>query len=262
MGLFSTLMYHRIASGECPVDDPEEVRYAVDLDVFRGQLDAIEGAGGRAVSMREVHDRLDGGGEIPHEWVAMTFDDGNRSDFVHAGPLLRERGFNATFYVCGSRVDAPGGLARDMISEMAAQGLHVASHGMTHRFLSTLDAGEEMAELEHSRDLLSGVTGVPVDHFSAPGGRYTRRTVAALQGLGYRAMATSDFGLNRSRGRRFRYRRIPIMRTTSLAQFDRIISARRGRLLPGYARAMVLRALKVALGERGYHRLRGAGVGD
>lgn len=262
MGLFSTLMYHRIASDECPVDDPEEARYAVGLDEFRRQLDAIERAGARAVSMRDVHDHIEGGGEVPDDWVAMTFDDGNLSDYVHAAPLLGERGFRATFYVCGNRVDAPGGLERGMLSEMAARGLHIASHGMTHRFLSTLDAGSELDELERSRDLLGGVVGEAVDHFSPPGGRYTRRTVAALGRLGYRAMATSDFGLNRSRGQRFRYRRIPVMRNTSEEHFERIISGRRERLLADYARALVLRSLKRLLGEGGYRRLRGAGMGD
>jgi peptidoglycan/xylan/chitin deacetylase (PgdA/CDA1 family) len=255
-------MYHRISSVECPVEDPEEVRYAVDLDAFRRQLDAVERAGARAVSMREVHDLLEGGGVVPGEWVAMTFDDGNRSDFVHAAPLLRERGFSATFYVCGARVDAPDGLERDMLREMTDQGMHVASHGMTHRFLSTLDADDEHSELERSRDLLGGLTGEVIDHFSPPGGRYTRRTMSALDGLGYRAMATSDFGLNRTRGGRFRYRRIPLMRTTSLEHFERIISARRAHLLGDYARALVLRSLRSVLGERGYRRLRGAGLGD
>jgi len=262
MGRFSALMYHRIVSTLCPAEDPEEARYAVPLESFRAQLDAIASSGARAVSMRDVHDRLDGGGEVPTTWVALTFDDGNHSDFVHARPLLLERGFCASFYVCGNRVGAEGGLERDMLAGMSADGFHIASHGMTHRFLSNLDDGEEAAELEESRDLLSGATGQTVDHFSPPGGRYTARTMVTLKRLGYRAVATSDFGLNQTRGQRFRYRRIPIMNTTSIPRFYKMISGRPARLLPDYARALVLRSLRSALGEAGYRRLRGVGMGD
>jgi len=262
MGLFPSLMYHRIVSPACPADDPEEARYAVDLESFRAHLGMIAGGGSRAVSMRDVHDRLESGADIPETWVAVTFDDGNRSDFQHAYPLLLERGFSATFYVCGNRVDAAGGLDRAMIAEMSAGGVHIASHGMTHRFLSTLDAEEEASELEQSRDLLGAVTGEEVDHFSPPGGRYSARTVEALGRLGYRAMATSDFGLNRPRGRRFRYRRIPVMRTTAVGHFQRMISGKPARLLPDYARALALRSLRATFGESGYRRLRGAGMGD
>ena len=262
MGRFPALMYHRIASSRCPAEDPEEARYAVALECFRAQLDAIASSGARAVSMRDVHDRLDGGGEVPGTWVAFTFDDGNHSDFVHVRPMLLERGFSATFYVCGNRVGTEGGLERDMLAEMSADGFHIASHGMTHRFLSTLDGADEASELEESRILLCGATGETVDHFSPPGGRYTARTLVALERLGYRAVATSDFGLNKSQGQRFRYRRIPIMNTTSTRHFGRIISGRPARLLPDYARALVLRSLRSALGEAGYRRLRGAGMGD
>jgi len=255
-------MYHRIASSRCPVEDPEEARYAVALDSFRGQLEVIARSGARAVSMRDVHDRLDGGGEVPSTWVALTFDDGNHSDFVHARPLLLEHGYSATFYVCGNRLGADGGLGRDMLAEMSVEGFHIASHGMTHRFLSTLDEQDEVFELEQSRNLLADATGDIVDHFAPPGGRYTARTLGVLQRLGYRAVATSDFGLNDTRGQRFCYRRIPIMHTTSSGHFQRMISGQASRLLPDYTRAFVLRSLRSVLGESGYRRLRGAGMGD
>lgn len=261
MNRFPVLMYHRILSGRCPVPDAEERPWAVSEESFVRQMDRLVAAGRRGVSMRDVHDTLRAGRRIPAGWVAITFDDGNASDHAHATPLLSERGFSATFFVCGGRVDADGGLTRDAIRDMHGAGMHIASHAWTHRFLTTLDAAAEKDELARSRDLLAGVTGAPVDHFAPPGGRWSKRTAAALRDLGYVAVSSSVFGYNDAGRARFAYRRIPVVMATPLERFDAVCAGSRARVLPSYARAAVLGALRGVLGERGYARARAARPG-
>jgi peptidoglycan/xylan/chitin deacetylase (PgdA/CDA1 family) len=36
---------------------------------------------------------------VPDRLVALTFDDGPKSQYTFAAPLLKECGFNATFYI-------------------------------------------------------------------------------------------------------------------------------------------------------------------
>ena len=36
---------------------------------------------------------------VPDRLVALTFDDGPKSQYTFAAPLLKECGFNATFYM-------------------------------------------------------------------------------------------------------------------------------------------------------------------
>ncbi|MDH3197488.1 MAG: polysaccharide deacetylase family protein [Candidatus Krumholzibacteria bacterium] len=262
MGRFPILMYHRVSSPRCPVPggDREEARYAVSLDGFARQLDAVAAAGCRGVSMETAHARLAAGEAVPRGWVVFTFDDGNRSDYEHARELLSERGFGATFYVCGNRVGADGGLSEAMIRELRADGFHIGAHGMTHRFLTALAAAEEERELEESRDRLAAILGAPVDHFAPPGGRYSGRTLSALRRLGYRAVATSDFGFNPDAGARFVYRRIPVVESTGPERFRRILTRDAMALAPLYARAGLLRAARGLLGEARYRRLRAMGT--
>ena len=263
MSKYVVLMYHRVVSQECPVpdEDHEERRYAVGLGAFEWQMDHLVEVGRRGVSMKRIHDTLAAGEPVPESWVGITFDDGNASDHTHALPLLRERGFDATFYICGSRVEAPGGLTKSMIRQMGEEGMHIAAHGMTHRFLTTLTPKEEVDELDESKRLLEDITGATVDHFAPPGGRIARRTTAALARLGYVAVGTSQFGYNGSRISRFCYRRIPVVEGTGRDAFYDIVSARVIKLLPAFARAASLRALRMLLGEGGYRRLRGASLG-
>lgn len=264
MSRLPILMYHRIESATCPIpgEDQEERRYAVTLAQFEDQIDVLAGSGRVGVSMRQIHDRLASGRRVPEEWVGLTFDDGNTSDLEHATPLLARYGFSATFYVCTCRIDAPGGVTAVQLAEMVAAGMHVGAHGVTHRFLTTLDAQEEEGELRDSRDALAGITGGPVDHFAPPGGRYSERTLGAARTLGFRAVGTSDFGLCARAGERYVYPRLPVMRTTSARHFCRMVSGNPASLLADYARAAILRGARGILGETGYRRLRSRATGS
>jgi peptidoglycan/xylan/chitin deacetylase (PgdA/CDA1 family) len=239
-----------------PGGDPGEYRYVVSLPEFEWHMDRIGEAGLKGVSMRRISECLARGDVVPPDWIALTFDDGNASDHAHAMPSLRSRGYDATFFVCGSRVDADGGLATGMIREMTSDGMHIGAHGMTHRFLTTLDARDEEDEIARSRDRLAEISGEAVDHFAPPGGRYSARTLATLRRLSYRAASTSDFGYNSSEGERFVYKRIPVTVNTSRRRFDDVISGKVLPLVPQYVRGRALTLLRGAVGESAYQRMR------
>jgi peptidoglycan/xylan/chitin deacetylase (PgdA/CDA1 family) len=258
---FPVLMYHRILSAQCPIPggDQDEARYAVPLDQFEWQMDRIAASGRQGVSMKMISDAIADDGSVPTDWVAITFDDGNTSDFSHALPILLEREFHATFYICGNRVDAMGGLGRDMLMKMATAGMHIGSHAMTHRFLTALTGDEEREELRASRELLESIVDQPVDHFAPPGGRHDERTLRALRELGYVAVGNSEFGFNNCAGARFSFRRVPVVAATSPAAFKGLIEASNMKTLPLYIRHAILRTVRNVLGEDGYRRVRNPG---
>jgi peptidoglycan/xylan/chitin deacetylase (PgdA/CDA1 family) len=257
MSHFPILMYHRIHSPRTPVTDPAERPWAVRIEEFEWQVDRLAASGRTGVSMAQAHDTLAVGNRVPAEWVVLTFDDGNESDYALALPVLARRGFRATFFVSGNRVGVPGGLDSSVIATMHAAGMHIGSHAMTHRFLTTLSPREEEDELSRSKEMLEAIVGDAVDHFAPPGGRWSKRTEAALRRLQYRAVSTSSFGFNDAATAKFAYRRIPVVESTSRARFDAIVAGARARLASGYARAGAVGLVRRVLGEAGYARLRG-----
>ena len=259
MSRFAALMYHRIHSAETPADDPRERPWAVALDGFERQMDRLAASGKLGVSMAQVHAELTAGRSVPPTWVVLTFDDGNRSDHRHALPVLARLGFRATFFVCGFRIDARDGLSQDALKEMHHAGMHIGSHAMTHRFLTTLSPRDEEDELARSKQQLEEIVTETVDHFAPPGGRWSSRTAATLRRLSYRAVSTSKFGYNDSSKAAFAYRRIPVVATTTLERFDTIVAGSPWRLWPSYARAGTIGAVRRALGDTAYARLRGYG---
>ena len=255
-------MYHRIRSAECPLPrgSAEEARYAVTFDEFCWQMDHLQSVGMIGVALGQWIDGTENGPE--RDEVVLTFDDGNLSDAVHALPVLKERGFAATFFVGGHRIGVDGGLDETMIRELADSGMEIASHGVSHGFMTDIGEGDVRRELGESKERLTGITGKETRFFAPPGGRYDRVTIAVAKELGYRAVCTSEFGYNRAGADVFALRRIPITQTTSRATFEAIVAKSFGRLWPTYLRWHSIGIARKVLGDRSYRRLRGLVIKD
>ncbi|MEX2284992.1 MAG: XrtA system polysaccharide deacetylase [Gemmatimonadota bacterium] len=78
--------------------------------------------------------------------------------------LLAERGATGTFFTLGCVAERNP----DVVRRIAAAGHEVASHGWTHRRVTSLSPKELRTELARSRDVLSDLSGKPVLGFRAP----------------------------------------------------------------------------------------------
>ena len=254
---FPVLMYHRIESAWCPVLDAEEKPWAIPVVDFEMQMRRLHELGRTGVSMDRIHRTLQSGGEVPADWVGITFDDGNASDYQHALPILAQYGFRGTFFICGKRVG--GEMPAERVRSLHSAGMHIGSHAMSHKFMTTLNAAEEESELVQSRELLEGLIGEPVLHFAPPGGRWSSRTRRALQKAGYVAVSSSRYGLNRADKASFSYCRLPVVRATPMDTFDAMVRAEAVKLWDGYLRAGVLGTARALLGESVYGHARNWG---
>lgn len=204
------LMYHSIggADGE----------YTVSERDFVEQLDWLKAAGYTTVTLKQVLDSDDGKGRLPKQPIAITFDDGYQDNYQRAFQLLRERGQVATFFLVSELVGSDAAhrhadgdlryLVWSEVREMAAAGMEIGSHSLTHRRLPDLPAEEIRREARQSREELEAKLGTKVEVFAYPFNserRYVRRIV---EEAGYRAAVS---GL-RSRNDRFELPRIAVPR--------------------------------------------------
>src|SRR5207245_1763768 len=84
------LMYHVIAAA--PSTAPFPGLYVTPQD-FRRQMDALDAAGFRAVTLDELHAAWDGRARLPRRPVVITLDNGYRSQYTQALPILRRLGW-------------------------------------------------------------------------------------------------------------------------------------------------------------------------
>jgi peptidoglycan/xylan/chitin deacetylase (PgdA/CDA1 family) len=155
-GASAILLYHSL--------DQSGGLYSIDPALFRRHVEAIVQSGIAVAPLARVR-------ETPGA-LALTFDDGHRNFLDRALPLLVQFRMPATMFVvsgyCGHK---PGALTWSEVREIAAAGIHVGAHSVTHRDLTTLSAAEVQVEMRGSQAHIEDRLGRPVRAFAYPYGR-------------------------------------------------------------------------------------------
>jgi peptidoglycan/xylan/chitin deacetylase (PgdA/CDA1 family) len=243
------LMYHELETDgrQLCLDAPGYVRYAVSATNFRAQMNHLKAMGWRGVDVDQAL--------LFHpETTAITFDDGCETDLLVAAPILGELGFGATFYITTGFLGKSGYLTTQQLRELSSRGFQIGCHAMTHAYLSDLDDNGLRREILESKLQLEQLIGKPVEHFSCPGGRYNRRSIEMARTAGYRTLSTSRSRMNSANADRFALGRIPVMRETTLRDFEALCLGR--GLLSLRIRESLRQTAKRALGNTLYDRLR------
>ncbi|MEM7132393.1 MAG: polysaccharide deacetylase family protein [Chloroflexota bacterium] len=117
---------------------------------------------------------------IPDRLVVLTFDDGVKSQFTFAAPLLKQYGFSATFYITeGLRFleDKERYLTWEEVSQLHEMGFEIGNHTQHHKNVTTQHRDELWADLTHI-DQRCQENGIPKPTtFCYPG--YSNSTEAA-----------------------------------------------------------------------------------
>ena len=156
--------------------------------------------------------------------TGIPLDDGMRTVYTEALPVMRERGFRATVFLTtgaeGNRVSwerDPAIRARplldgDQVRELHAAGFEIGGHTLTHPHLTELDDASLRREIERNRDDVAALTGEAPATFAYPYGDHDGRVVAALERAGYEGACTVRLPGRRMRRDPFEVERIDVSR--------------------------------------------------
>jgi peptidoglycan/xylan/chitin deacetylase (PgdA/CDA1 family) len=185
-------MYHVIAPAPASATYPD--LYVKPSD-FRAQMRWLVAHGFHAVTLRRVYDYWLGAGSLPSHPIVISFDDGYRSQYAVALPLLRGLHWPAVLNLAVRNTRTFWGLPPRLVRAMIAAGWEVDSHTITHVDLTALGATELRREVAGSRAILRQEFRVPVDFFCYPSGRYDETVIAAVKAAGYVGATTTRYGL-------------------------------------------------------------------
>lgn len=250
----AVLMYHALEQEGDPAGarDPGEQLYVLEVSRFREQMSHLKRHGYRTF----LWDELQALERWPDKAVVLSFDDGHRSNFTLALPILLEHGFKAHFFVTTGWTGTEPFLDQEQIRGLHQAGMALGSHGVTHRFLPDLPQADLEWELRASRTELEACLGVPVRSISYPGGRVDRRTQEAARAAGYRLAFGSVPGYCRPGRRQTLIDRIAVTVSTTPEAFASLLEGRGlNRIMLRHA---LLSATKSVLGNQLYGRLRAA----
>ena len=244
------LMYHELAlPGRALCHrEPGYTRYVVSASDFRRQMEQLAHDRWRGTDVTQAMQ------SFASNRVCITFDDGCETDLISAAPILKEFGFGATFYITVEFLGKPGYLSEAQTRNLAALGFEIGCHSLTHPFLTDIDNFCLHEETAGAKDRLEQIAGVPVDHFSCPGGRWNRRVIEAVKAAKFQTMATSRPGVNSVSTDPFALTRVAVLSGTSVEVFMRECGGR--RLLGTQLKEQALETAKRMLGNSAYDSLR------
>jgi peptidoglycan/xylan/chitin deacetylase (PgdA/CDA1 family) len=207
------LMYHVIAA---PFADSPFPGLYVPSGEFAAQMRALDRAGFHAVTLDEVrHFWLDGTPLPPHP-IVLSFDNGYRTQYTAALPILRRLGWVGVENLqLAGLPPAQGGLSRRQVEALVAAGWELDTQGFTHADLITLDPGELQYQVAVARRELQRLYGVPVNWFCYPSGHYNDTVVAAVRAAGYVGATTVVPGWSRPTDDPYRLPRIRVLGGTT-----------------------------------------------
>jgi peptidoglycan/xylan/chitin deacetylase (PgdA/CDA1 family) len=177
-------MYHVIAAP--PPGAPFPGLY-VPAAEFAQQMQALKSAGWTGVTLDQLRAYWQHGARLPPgKPIVITFDNGYRSQYIAALPVLRRLGWVADENMQLSGLPpAQGGLTADQIRGMVRAGWELDTQGISHADLITLTAAGLHDQVATARQIIRHRYGVPVNWFCYPSGHYNATVVAAVRAAGY-----------------------------------------------------------------------------
>jgi len=182
------LCYHRLAE-QC------ESALCMTTTLFEKQIRYLKDNGYRVISMAELEDFLAFRRGIPEKAVLINLDDGYRSTYEIAYPILKKYGFTAGLFIYTDFIGASSNsLTWKQLQEMKAAGFEVGSHSLSHCDLTKKLEGEDdenyieriRKELIESKKTIDRKLDQDTLYFAFPYGEYNHRILSLCEEAGYK----------------------------------------------------------------------------
>ena len=178
-----------------------ETAMRIRTSKFRKQMEAIRMLGLTVISLNDFVAWKKGERDIPEKSVLLTLDDGWKSVYTDAFPILKEFGYPFTLYLYKNYVDGGGkALTTPMIKEMIAAGATIGSHSVSHPYPATVKGFRKKGpdaydaylrkEMGESKRFLEARFKASASTYAYPGGFYTEEMLPLGREFGYTHLFT------------------------------------------------------------------------
>ncbi len=202
----------------------------VSQGAFGQQMELLRERGYRVIPMDQFFDFLEWKAPIPSKSVVLTIDDGWRSAYEIAFPILRKYGYPATLFIQTDMIAHNRRvLSWDLLREMAEHGMQVECHTKSHRNLTFPEKRESFKdyfaslekELAGSMEIIRKNINREVKYLAYPFGDTNPLVIALAKKLGFRGAFTIHRGSNPFFIHNYRVNRSMVYGDFTLSQFEK-----------------------------------------
>jgi biofilm PGA synthesis lipoprotein PgaB len=230
------LTYHNISDSDIGLFNRTSAQ-------FRDDLNYLLSNGYEPVSPALFISFLDGKAKLPDKSVILTFDDGLVSVYKNAYPILRGFGFSGLFFVIVSRVGLSDGYVnwQQLIEMQSSRILSIESHTYNSHYMVNEKEGTHAAltsriplpdgslenyenyfnrvyeDLKTSKEILEENLNKKVQFLSVPFGSANKEVKEISRKLGFKAIFSSDGGVNKLPLEEWNIKRVTVTRDTKLS---------------------------------------------
>ncbi len=189
----AVLGYHNFSNSKRPTE------MLLQTAEFCQQMQYLRDAGLSVISMQDFLEWRFGTRCLPERCVLITIDDGWKSVYTDAFPILKAYGYPFTLFLYTRYINVQGAsMTHDMIREMLAHGATVGCHSANHLYPSDWKKLEEspeeyqaqvVREIKQAGEKLRKLYG-RCSTYCYPGGYHTPPMQEMLQLAGYSAAFT------------------------------------------------------------------------
>lgn len=208
--------------------------------VFEHGIALLQDRGYRTLSLVELTDCIRRGASFPKRSFVITFDDGYRSVYEQAFPILQRYGMTATVFLTVGKTKKkrlPSMEGRAMLSwheikEMHRAGIACGAHTLTHPDLTRLSPERLETEVVGGKQLIEDALGSQVHTFAYPFGRYNEGC-RELVSHHFVCACSDRLGLVQARSDAYALERVD----TYYLRTDRLFATMVTKFFPLYVRA-------------------------
>jgi len=202
--------YHRLV---------DKVRFPgteITPQVFEQQMKELKDRGITVIGMQDLLAWKRGEKNIPARCAVITFDDGWKSQYEVAWPIMKKFGYTFTMFiytegVAGASLGGGQAITWEMLANMRDNGIDIEAHSATHQDLReghtimVVEPGGKRTkkkltgpeyeqwvqnEVVGCKTLLEQRLGIKVNCFAVPFGNYNEHVKEIARNAGYEAMFT------------------------------------------------------------------------
>ncbi len=192
------MLYHRFGEKTLPSTN-------ITIAQFEAHIAELKSGGYTVLGLPEIVAAVRAGKPLPDRTVGISMDDAYLSIYTEAWPRLKKAGFPFTLFVATDPIDHKLGnyMSWDQVREMAAAGVTIGGHTVTHLHMPDRDKATNADEIARADKRLEEMLGKRPEIFAYPYGESSLAVQKLARESGYVAAFGQHSGVIGSDGNLF-----------------------------------------------------------